>query len=154
MLGFTKAPFTFGAESEKTILSLKKETGKTHYNVIRKGIVERSVWERESFEEEIIPLIQKAKFRIIPGVNRIAEKLPIKMVVFDRKLVLYQLNDPITGKESMTSLLTEHQSLANAFVELFEKHWGQATPMEDYLKTKYGIDITLNLRATQKGSKK
>jgi len=153
ILGFVKPPFTYRTESEKEAFSLKMKIGKTHYNVLKKGIVERSIWEIGSVKNEVLPYFKKMKPRVIPGMNRVTDTLPIKMVVFDRKLVLYQLDDPVEGKPSITSLVTEHPSLANAFAELFEYHWAKATPMEDYLAAEHVIKVKTKSHNIKKRSK-
>ena len=153
ILGFVKAPFTYRTAPEKKILALRKEVGSVHDYAIKRGIIERSIWEIGSVKDEVIPYYKKLHARIIPGTNRVTEKLPIKMVVFDRKLVLYQLDDPVEGKPSITSLVTEHPSLANAFIELFEYHWEKAVPMEDYLAAEHAININLKIRTAKKQSK-
>ena len=133
IMGFVRPPFTTIGGSLKETLELKKRQGDTHGSVLKKGVIERSIWEIESVRDEIIPYLEKLDMRFVPGRNRVTSKLPIKMAVFDRKLVLYNFEDQVAGKQSITSMVTQHLALANAFIELFEFHWEKAEPLEDFL---------------------
>jgi HTH-type transcriptional regulator, sugar sensing transcriptional regulator len=57
---------------------------------------------------------------------RIIEKLPMKLAIYDEKIVLISLEDPIQGKPSITSLLAEHHALAKGLKEMFESYWKKA----------------------------
>jgi sugar-specific transcriptional regulator TrmB len=133
IMGFVRPPFTTIGGSPKEALELKKRQGDTHGSVLKKKVIERSIWEIEAVRNEIIPYFEKLDMRIVPGRNRVTSKLPIKMAVFDRKLVLYNFEDQVAGNQSITSMVTQHSALANAFIELFEFHWEKAEPLEDFL---------------------
>ena len=132
MLGFVKAPFIHRAGAEA--MDLKNEQHTSNFGAIKRGVAQRSMWEFDAVKHELVPFFKKY-WRNYSGMTRVTERLPVKMVVFDRQFVLYQLEDPVPGKPSLTSLVTKHRALAEAFVGLFEYHWEKGIPLEEFLAT-------------------
>jgi len=133
IMTFSKPPFSYKAQPHKVALSMQKEQHQKNYEAMKKGIVEKSIWEIKAFKEVMLPFLRELRKPNLSGLTRAVEKLPIKMAVFDRKFVLYQLEDPVAGNPSTTSLVTEHHSLANVFAELFESYWKKAKPVDNLL---------------------
>ena len=76
---------------------------------------------------------------IVSGLGehaKVTEQLPIKMLVFDEKTVVFQLEDPISFRPSITSQIIQHQSLAKSLKILFETIWEKA-------KTKEQLDLVI-----------
>jgi HTH-type transcriptional regulator, sugar sensing transcriptional regulator len=70
-------------------------------------------------------------------ISRVIEKLPMKMLVIDERVVMLPLEDPVTTATSFTAQVVEHSSLANGLKILFETMWKQAQDyhvLEDMLK--------------------
>jgi hypothetical protein len=55
------------------------------------------------------------------------EKVPMKMAVMDSRAGLLALLDPVITKPSWTSLVFEHEGMAEAMTSLFENYWNRAT---------------------------
>ncbi len=54
---------------------------------------------------------------------RVAETLPMKLIVTDDHAAICALRDPITGQQSITSLRIEHPDFTQAMRLLFESIW-------------------------------
>ncbi len=63
---------------------------------------------------------------------RIAYKLPMKMMIFDEKIVIIALQNEITSKPSLTTMLIEHSDLAKTLKETFNMYWQKSMTLEEF----------------------
>jgi len=63
---------------------------------------------------------------------RILKELPLKACIFDRKVVLLSLQDPVRQRESLTTLVIEHPNLAMALSVLFDFLWETASDYKTF----------------------
>lgn len=54
---------------------------------------------------------------------RFAEKLPLKLALFDNKCGLVALLDPVLTRPSWTAVIFEHEGFAEGMAGLFETYW-------------------------------
>jgi sugar-specific transcriptional regulator TrmB len=125
ILVFTKPPFTRPREK------LSEEQDGSLMDSLRRGIRLRSIYEVSADDED-----QKGWwFELIDvGVRageeaRVIDELPMKMAIFDSRIVMCALADPVSGQISLTSQIVEHPALAKGLKILFETLWERA---EDY----------------------
>jgi sugar-specific transcriptional regulator TrmB len=59
---------------------------------------------------------------------RQVEQVPMKMAVMDGRTGMLALLDPVITKPSWTSVVFEHEGMAEAMRSLFEDYWRRATP--------------------------
>jgi len=64
---------------------------------------------------------------------RIADELPLKLVIADQALVLFDMADPVAETGATTSLIIEHPALARTLRQAFTAIWEQAEPLEKAL---------------------
>ncbi|HEY3940747.1 MAG TPA: helix-turn-helix domain-containing protein [Bryobacteraceae bacterium] len=57
---------------------------------------------------------------------RFAERLPLKLALFDGKCGLVALLDPVLTRPSWTAVIFEHNGFAEAMAGLFESYWCRA----------------------------
>lgn len=55
--------------------------------------------------------------------------LPMKIAIFDSRIVIFALEDPVSKQTSLTSQIVEHPALAESLKILFQTLWERA---EDY----------------------
>jgi HTH-type transcriptional regulator, sugar sensing transcriptional regulator len=55
------------------------------------------------------------------------EKVPMKMALFDGKVGMIALLDPVITKPTWTSVVFEHEGMAEAMKGLFEEYWRRAS---------------------------
>ncbi|MDD5362376.1 MAG: helix-turn-helix domain-containing protein [Ignavibacteria bacterium] len=67
---------------------------------------------------------------------RIVKKLPMKLVVSDGMITMLALKDRVSLKPSMTTLIIEHQSFAEALKEVFESYWSKGITIKEFKRNK------------------
>ena len=64
---------------------------------------------------------------------RVLKELPMKVSVYDSKTVMFFMEDPISGKVSLTAQVIEHQAMAKSLKILFETLWEKADDYHGFL---------------------
>ena len=131
ILGFHKYPLS-SATREQTVQSVNSFQKAESRNVKIKGVCElpENKNERESFLKTFFKNYEPGKDQL-----RIIQKLPMKLTVFDSKVVLFSLSEPTIGVESMCVLVARSETLAGSFKEFFEMYWNKAEDPEKYRKS-------------------
>ncbi len=121
MIGFTKPPY-----SSPFTEDVNEET-----NALKRNIKIRSIYEyKDIIKEEFLKVIS---LWISAGEEaRIVEELPMKLVIIDEKITMFALNDPISLKPSITTMIINHPSFAKALKYVFESIWEKAMPFEEF----------------------
>jgi hypothetical protein len=65
---------------------------------------------------------------------KIAKSLPMKMMVFDKKMVMFPLTTNIINSSSLTTIFIEHPQLALSCKTLFEFMWEKSKSYEEFLE--------------------
>jgi sugar-specific transcriptional regulator TrmB len=124
-LGIVKGPYTGPPEKLKDQINLGVEA-------LKRGVKFRSVYEPPGDRDQEKWLSEFIERLAEHGAEaRIAKSLPMKTAIFDSRVVLFALADPVSKELSLTSQVTEHPALAQSLKILFEYLWGQA---QDYHK--------------------
>ncbi len=120
ILCFTKAPYVVPVG--KNIEGL---------NALKRGVTTKTIYEvKEPLREKIMTGIksfieagEKAKFY---------QDLPIKMAVFDNKVVFLALVDKIQSQQGFTTMIVQHPDIAKAFIKMFKDYWQKAMTLEEF----------------------
>ena len=119
-LVFSKPPSLASREKILEQIELEKES-------MKKGVISKCIYEipqtieQRQWLREYIEIASKAGEQA-----RVTNQIPIKMMIFDEKVVVFTLEDPIFHKPSTTTQIIEHRSLASSLKILFETLWNQA----------------------------
>ncbi len=98
--------------------------------ISRKGIRGRCIYEIPADEDKREWFFNAIEKTVKSGEEaRVIDELPMKMAIFESRIVFLALEDPISGRLSFTTQIIEHRSLAKGLTILFETLWAQA---EDY----------------------
>ncbi len=126
VLVFSKPP---ALESRNDILQqieMEKES-------LRRGVVSKCIYEMPKNEDQKGWLIEYICLATAAGEEaRVIDEIPIKMMVFDRRIVVFTLEDPLLHKPSSTTQIVEHRSLAKGLCILFETLWDQAKGIDEF----------------------
>jgi sugar-specific transcriptional regulator TrmB len=123
ILVFTKPPFSRSPEQRDEHLHQETE-------VLKRGIRGRCIYEIPTDEDERRWLSEHIKGAVRAGEEaRVLKDVPMKMAIFDSRIVLFALADPVSKEPSLTSQIVEHRDLARSLKILFESLWEKA---EDY----------------------
>ena len=125
LLIFTKAPYTGLLEDnieDQNEITLKK--------VKVKSIYESKDVKNKSQKKEFIKIIESY---IATGEEaRIIKNLPMKLVISDESLTMFALNDPISLKASITTLIVNHPSFAIALKNVFNSYWEKGITLKEF----------------------
>ena len=128
ILVFTKPPFS---TSRGQILS---QQNKIESQSLKKGVVNKSIYEIPTDPEERKLVIEEVKCAIASGEQaKIVDDLPLKMAIFDEKNVIYFLEDPVLQRLSLTCMIIQHHSLARTLKITFESLWSVAMDVDDFV---------------------
>ena len=132
ILNFVKPPFSKPAKE-----TLDERVG-SESEMIKRGVKVKVIYEIPTTREELEWRIKDVANSMKDGEEaRVIEELPLKMAVFDEKIVMLPLLDPISTDMSFTAQLVQHSALAKALKMLFESIWEKAQDcrvLEDILK--------------------
>ncbi|HEY5534296.1 MAG TPA: helix-turn-helix domain-containing protein [Ignavibacteria bacterium] len=135
VLVFVKGPYLASSNS-----SYKNEQEEAEINFLNRGGIVRGLY--ESGELHKLDFLMKS----IPSYMekgeqvKIAKSLPMKMMVFDEKMVMFPLTTNIINSSSLTTIFIEHPQLALTCKTLFEVMWEKSISYEEFLeRSKRGI---------------
>ncbi len=134
LLVFTKPPYSVSLE----------ENIKEGSKVLRKKKMStRSIYEyNELNPDEINNLIHLIEhYQSLGEEARIIKKLPMKLAVCDETITMLALNDKISLKPGLTTLIIDHPGFAAALKNTFESYWINAMSIEDFKKLKLDNQI-------------
>lgn len=130
ILGFARPPFA--ATTRDKIEEQVKENIAFHE---RKGITRWVYYFNCPEQDLIIPgLLEGQK---IGAKFRVAESLPMKMVIFDRQEVIITQRAPASLPDEMTNALIKNGAIASAFCALFEYFWEKSVELDEWMKDNY-----------------
>jgi HTH-type transcriptional regulator, sugar sensing transcriptional regulator len=134
ILAFTKPPYFQSTDK------FQREQDQGQLDAIRRGVKVKCIYEIPVEEPERTSFFESFSTLITPGEEaRVIEKLPIRLEIFDRKRLLYAMEDPLQGKLSFTSITTDYAPLAECFVTSFHVYWEQAKDYYIFDNRKYYI---------------
>jgi HTH-type transcriptional regulator, sugar sensing transcriptional regulator len=128
---FKKPPFSYSTAEQE------KEQVQTQIAVGKRGVKTLDILELPSDELERISYVEQLRAGIYPPLyeERVLENLPMKLAIFDEKVVLFTLEASLQSQSSLTSLIAEHPAMAKSFRVFFSTFWERAMPTEDYYKS-------------------
>lgn len=123
--------------AQNTILVFEKEPyaqDPRTLGIHEREAAQRGVKVRCVMEESVRGLKYRVKPLVDAGAEvRVSKQLPMKLIVADERAAICALRDPITGRQSLTSLRIEHPDFAQAMRLLFDLVWGSASGYETFL---------------------
>ncbi len=125
LLTFNKPPYSCDT-SEKM-----REQDKAEIELMNRGGVSKGLYEYEEASQDS-EFTKSMKMLIDIGHQaKLIKSLPVKMIVFDGKAVMFALDEPGTGNDDLTMIVIEHKSVANACKILFGHLWLQAEEVQE-----------------------
>lgn len=124
ILAFTKPPYVvtpyYNVEEEAILMKNK--------------VAIKSVYEygRLTNKETKNLIMEIEAYHKIGEQARVIKELPMKLVISDDTTTMLALNDRVSLKPSITTIIVDHPSFAKAHKEVFETYWAKAIPFEDF----------------------
>ena len=123
VLAFTKAPYA---------MSLNFSGNEEEFINLKRGIKCKSIYEVDEARKldflKMIELFANAGEEV-----RITYELPLKFLIFDERIVMVTLEDMLTSKTRLTTLVVEHSALARFFKSTFDHYWQNAMTLEEFM---------------------
>lgn len=129
IMAFTKKPYATNPDIDDL-----KKAGAPFKKIIDKGVKVRTIYEADDSTEHFPEWI--SYFESMGEVIRIADKLPVKMLISDKNKVMISLRNQGTGKFNVSSMVVEHSDLTDALINLFEFYWSGSMTLEQYLSVR------------------
>jgi sugar-specific transcriptional regulator TrmB len=127
VLGFGRPPYTCSSP-EKV-----EEQGRETESFLKRGGVSRWVYQVDA--ENQTWLYPGLKFLQKRGVEiRMAERLPLKMMIFDRSEVFVAQENLFVPRGELTMAIIKNSAISNAFHILFDFFWEQAEELDLWMK--------------------
>ncbi len=125
MLTFNKGPYA--SDNPGRLSEQEDEETK----LLKRGGSTKDIYELRELKE-IDWLFESVKKSVGFGQKaRVVEKLPIKMLVFDKEKVMFPLEQPIEESNELTMIYIEHKQLAEACRILFDHMWEQGRDLSE-----------------------
>lgn len=120
VLAFDKPPYAIPKINEEEFRGLER------------GVKYKAVY--EITEAKKFDSMTQMKMYMESGEEiRVAYDLPMKMMIFDGKIVIFALRDRITSKPSLTSMVIEHPDIIKAFKITFYSIWEKAMTFKEFM---------------------
>jgi HTH-type transcriptional regulator, sugar sensing transcriptional regulator len=132
LLVFTKPPYSinFGNINDES-------------DSIKKNVINRSIYEYKDLTPEdlnnLIKFIESCQ--LIGEEAKIIYELPMKLIISDETITMFALNDRISLKPSITSIIIDHPTYAKAQKKIFESYWKEGITIKEFKKNKKNILI-------------
>lgn len=128
LIGFSKPPYAqikleANIEAEAEVIKTKKIMYKSIYEYAGLTSEERN---------KLIELI--VTYQKTGEQARIIKELPMKLLICDEKITMLALNDTVSLKPSITTMIVNHPSFAVALKNVFESYWANAISIEEFKK--------------------
>jgi hypothetical protein len=93
---------------------------------LRRGVRIRLIFSTDSLDEpdRCEPLARAG------AEVRIAQTIPMKLLVRDGSEAMVSLRDPYTHEQSTTSMVVRHPDLVSPFMLMFDEQWAAARPLD------------------------
>jgi HTH-type transcriptional regulator, sugar sensing transcriptional regulator len=128
ILSLCKPPYAMELERKRSKL-------RPLLNKLRENIIYRSIYEIETENKE--GFLKRVKlFHDAGGIARIAHTLPLKLVIFDQKNVIFNLQNQAGNNVNFTTLSIEHKNMGEILKRIFDLYWDESIPYLDYINTK------------------
>ncbi len=125
ILGFNKPPFAVSLESN---VNYQEETAKK--KVKEKGIYEFSGVTSGGTLKDFISVVEM--YQNIGEEVRVIKSLPMKMMIIDEKITMLALNDPISMRPSITTIIIDHSDYARTQKKVFENYWSDSMTITEF----------------------
>jgi HTH-type transcriptional regulator, sugar sensing transcriptional regulator len=131
--------FNLISNAEKTICVFNKppfamtpDRNEPEKRSIKKGITHRSIYEVEADTNSFISKIKH--FQGTGEIIRINKKLPLKLIIFDKRTVMMTLHNNSDQGSLFTAMSIEQEDFANSMADIFEVFWNNSITINEYLK--------------------
>jgi sugar-specific transcriptional regulator TrmB len=125
LLSFSRPPWVTGSENEAGLEASAR--------LIAAGRTARSLYSRDVLDDPVMLRLVR-RFAEAGEEIRIAETLPLKLIVADGSTVLCDMPDPVARTGATTALVIRHPSLAETLRLAFQSIWEHSPTLDEAMK--------------------
>lgn len=92
----------------------------------------RTIYTEEAFDEPRM-IAEMRRFARAGEQGRVVDELPLKLMIADQTIAMFDMADPVAETGASTSLIIDHPALAGCLSLAFAAIWARATPIADRL---------------------
>lgn len=123
VLSLVKGPYAMDTNS--------KNSSKDEISSLGKGIKYKTIYKYSEMENP--DFLHSVEALVAAGEEiRISHKIPFKMFIFDKNKIMFTLEDKITLKPSLTTLIIEHDDMAEGLEQVFDLYWQNSMTLEEF----------------------
>ncbi|MCE1165952.1 MAG: hypothetical protein LWX07_11190 [Bacteroidetes bacterium] len=100
-------------------------------HMLKRGVRSRKIYESHELDEAAVIIDQFKSLSKIGAQLKATDTVPIKMVVFDERLVIFPLQDTVGNPNELTIISIEHKEMVHACRILFDFLWSNASPLKN-----------------------
>ena len=129
LIGFGRRPYAFNTPEKS------KEQNSEEEKMLERGGKQRWIYEIDL--EKDMAILEELKYLEKKGLNvKIAETLPLKMMIFDRKTLFIADEAPYAEKGELVMSIISQTTIINAFCALFGYFWDNSLPIKAWEASK------------------
>ncbi len=125
ILVFTKPPYTAALEDNIEVQSEALRENK---------IIDKCIYEYNGLTAEGVTGLIKTieQYQSIGEESRVIKELPMKLAISDETLTMLALNDRISVRPGITTIIVDHPDFAKAQKAVFETYWEKSITIEEF----------------------
>ena len=101
--------------------------GESELTAIKKGVICKNIYEIPEDIEKLEFFVKEIEHSLNIGETlKVAEKLPMDLMVFDNEMVMLSVKDPLPHIDSYTCMFAKHKILAGFFTLTYKTLWDNA----------------------------
>ena len=125
LLGFTKKPYAVSLEE-----NIETESAVLSNKVTVKGIYETKGIESKEDKDNLKRML--GHYQKMGEQVRLIEELPMKLVISDERTSIFMLDDRVSLKGTLTTMVIIHPSFALALKKVFESYWAASIALDEF----------------------
>jgi sugar-specific transcriptional regulator TrmB len=142
LLGFGRRPYACDTREKSD------EQNREAERILKRGVISRWVYKVVMPDDEWI-IKNLRNFQLIGEAVRIADTLPLKMMIFDHETLLIAEEEPFDGSGELTMSVIKQRTIVNAFCALFEHFWQNSIELDVWEKMQLSISAQ-NMRGNRR----
>lgn len=124
VLSFVKGPYVCDTTSRVN------EQFREEKNLLKRGVICKKIYELTELEEHVPVIDQFKPLAKLGSQLKMHNSIPVKMVIFDEKMVIFPLQDTINNPNEFTIIIVEHLGMVMACKILFNHLWDTSKPLK------------------------
>jgi sugar-specific transcriptional regulator TrmB len=132
LLGFGRRPYACDTREKSD------EQNREAERILKRGVISRWIYKVVMPDDEWI-IKNLRNFQLIGEAVRIADTLPLKMMIFDHETLLIAEEEPFDGSGELTMSVIKQRTIVNAFCALFEHFWQNSIELDVWEKMQLSI---------------